>query len=112
MIIIPINRLVKAMNTARISAERIKLKPRGNCREKVSTSPLITLGRIFKAEIKLADAIARAEKFLNLSETRPKSGSKNAPITGRKIIKKNKDCSLIGNSKKNTLARKDSRADK
>jgi hypothetical protein len=79
---------VAAINTARLSANKVKLNPRPNCLEIKTVLPDKTKGISLKERIKEVRTKTKARIFLSLEEILPTTGRQNAPITGTKIMVK------------------------
>jgi hypothetical protein len=84
------------MNTARQSALRIRLNPKGKYLLTVIMLPDLTRGSIFREKINGARIKTSASRFLSRSEILPAKGSINAPARGTKTAD-NKRVSLLMN---------------
>ena len=85
---------IAAIKTARQSAVREKLNPRGRALAIVITPPEETIGSIFKTRMKGRAMKINARTFLKAREITPAKGRINAPRTGTKTVA-NKSVSLL-----------------
>ncbi len=76
-----------AIKTARLSAVKEKLRPKGNCLKKVICSPEHIRGSILKERQNEAKTRQKARIFLKRLFKRPASGKMAEPTIGRKIVK-------------------------
>ena len=80
----------QAINTARLSASRLKLRPRQNCLEIKIVWPDKTTGISLKQRIKEDKIKIKESISLKRLDTLPTKGRQNAPRTGIKIAPKTK----------------------
>ena len=80
----------QAMNTARLSARSIKLRPKANGLEIRIVLPVMTSGISFKERIKEDKMNRKESMFLRRLDILPAKGRQSEPTTGIKIILKTK----------------------
>ena len=77
---------MQAIKTARLSAQKERLKPKTKFFCRLTELPEKTTGISERAKIKGIKAKRKAKRFLALPESLAKTGRMNAPKRGRKII--------------------------